>query len=139
MILTPCTLSPHFTTGYHITFPPSSSLHGFLLYLFSTRYSCILLMSRPVCWSIVPCRDNCSNIRESELFALFAMIFSRHGGIAATTLLIVSIVRHLIWPPLLILAIIERVCVCGSINHTFRFARQRGAVVKSVKRSRIGP
>jgi len=110
MILTPYTPWPHFTIGYHISFPPSSSLYGFLLYLPSTRYSCILPMSRPVCQFVVPCRDNCSNVRESELFALFAMSFLRYGGIAATTLLIVSIVRHLIRLPLLILAIID-VCV----------------------------
>lgn len=122
------------TIGYHISFPPSSSLYGFLLYLrLSTRYSYI----HPACRTTPPCRDNCSNVRESELFALFATISPRYGGIAATTLLIVSIVRHLIRSPLLTLAIIG-MCICGSISYTFRFTRPRLSF-KSVKRSRIGP
>lgn len=118
IIYDPRTPSPRYHRIPHIL---SAFVFSSRLFVISSPFNTIFLYSPCV---RLPCRDNCSNVRESELLALFATISPRYGGIAATTLLIVSIVRHLIRSPQLTLAIIG-ICICGSINYTFRFTRRR--------------
>lgn len=64
------------------------------------------------------------------------MSFLRYGGIAAPALLIVDCSTSDPTPSLLILAIID---VCVAVLPLDSGFHGMGAVVKSVKRSRIGP